>query len=332
MFPIFLFLLLKSSFSIFDEESATLTIKSENDFDKDYSSSSNILYLYVNNVEEIPSSSFFYFSTILYVKIGDSVKTIGSRAFSACGSLQTIIFGNSVETIESNAFSNCVELRSISLPDSLLTIGDQAFTVCTSITSINIPTNVNTIGTNPFTNCGMLKSITVSDGSENYEVYNYFLYDIKTNTIISYPPGQTQRSITIPNSIKTIGPSAFSACDSIQTLNIGSVQTIESQAFLRCISLQTLNLGSVQTIGAMAFSSCYSLNEIFYYGDNEPDIQTMSFNGLRDTIKVYVLKNYSSDTFGDFLVEKILQPPQSKTIYHTYKYKQNLKQFSFLNY
>ena len=310
MFPILLFLLTKSSFSIFDEESATLTIESQDDFGNGYSSSSNILYLYVYNVDGIPMFSFDSFSKLISVEIGDSVKTIGSYAFSSCNSLETIIFGNSVETIQSysfgwckslknislpnslltinnkafyycgslrsinfgdsietigsEAFYYCDSLKSISLPNSLLTIDDEAFSFCDSLTTINIPRNVNTIGINPFLCCDELTSITISEGNGNYAVYNEeycFLYEIKTNKIISYLLTQTQKSITIPNTIKIIGDFAFYSENSIETVNFGSVQTIGTKSFGLVRQLKTIIFGnSFETIGSSAFYNCLLLS------------------------------------------------------------------------
>ena len=257
----------------------------------------------------IGDSAFSYCDSILTISLR-SVQTIESNTFYSCGSLRSINFGDSIETIGSEAFYSCELLTSISLPDSLLTIGDQAFSFCNKLTTINIPQNVKIIGINPFLGCDELTSISISESNENYAVYDQeicFLYEIKTNKIISYPLGQTQRNITIPNSIKTIGSRAFSSCSSLQTINLGSIQTIE----------------------LTAFSNCHSLNEIFFYGYNEPDILSNAFLNCPETLKVYVLKNYPSETFGEFPVNKIIPLPPSK-LSHTSKNKQPPKTFFFM--
>ena len=71
-------------------------------------------------------------------------------------------------------------------------------------------------------------------------------------------------SITIPNSVTTIGSSAFYDCSSLTSVTIGNgVRTIEGGAFSSCSSLASITIpNSVRTIGGLAFSYCSSLASI----------------------------------------------------------------------
>ncbi|MGN0448031.1 MAG: leucine-rich repeat protein, partial [Acutalibacteraceae bacterium] len=71
-------------------------------------------------------------------------------------------------------------------------------------------------------------------------------------------------SITIPDSVKTIGDSAFHECDSLTNVTIGnSVEIIGNGAFSWCDSLTSVTIGnSVETVGDSAFSWCNSLTSI----------------------------------------------------------------------
>ena len=78
----------------------------------------------------------------------------------------------------------------------------------------------------------------------------------KNYTLLSFC-NQIQ-SVTIPESVTSIGKSAFEHCSKLDSLTIKGVATsIGAYAFASCTSLTSLSLvGSFQTIGDFAFASC----------------------------------------------------------------------------
>ena len=62
-----------------------------------------------------------------YVKLPDTLLTVGNASFECCYALEKVDFGYGVQTIEFEAFSNCKMLREITLPVSLKTIVKTAF-------------------------------------------------------------------------------------------------------------------------------------------------------------------------------------------------------------
>ena len=72
------------------------------------------------------------------------------------------------------------------------------------------------------------------------------------------------KSVTIPNSIRTIGEDAFYDCDGITYVKIGTgVTTIPSDCFNDCDSITSVDIGSnVTEIGDYAFADCGSLSYI----------------------------------------------------------------------
>ena len=81
------------------------------------------------------------------------------------------------------------------------------------------------------------------------------LYDIHHTKI---------QSVTIPESVTSIGRAAFMNCTGLTSLTIKGVATsIGAVAFSTCTSLTSLSLvGSFQTIGEHAFASCNSLTSL----------------------------------------------------------------------
>ena len=85
------------------------------------------------------------------------------------------------------------------------------------------------------------------------------LYDIHHTKI---------QSVTIPESVTSIGRAAFMNCTGLTSLTIKGVATsIGAGAFSTCTSLTSLSLvGSFQTIGDYAFASCHSLTSLSLTG------------------------------------------------------------------
>ena len=76
-------------------------------------------------------------------------------------------------------------------------------------------------------------------------------------------------SITFPNQLKTIGNSAFYNCDALTAITLpNSLTTIGENAFEECDGLKTIIFGSgLTTIAADAFRSCALVDDIYCYAD-----------------------------------------------------------------
>ena len=79
-----------------------------------------------------------------------------------------------------------------------------------------------------------------------------------------YQFGRNIRSVTIPQSVTSIGDYAFTDCEELNSLTIKDAATsIGNSAFAECYKLTTLSLGEkITTIGKYAFSECHKLNNV----------------------------------------------------------------------
>ena len=79
-----------------------------------------------------------------------------------------------------------------------------------------------------------------------------------------YQFGRNIRSVTIPQSVTSIGDSAFAGCHNLDSVTIKDAATsIGSWAFDECYKLTTLSLGkNITTIGDYAFLDCHTLDNV----------------------------------------------------------------------
>ena len=172
--------------------------------------------------------------------------------------------GSVCESIGSSAFWYCTSLTSVTIPDNVTSIGYGAFCFCTSLTSVTIPNSVTSIGNSVFGKCTSLTSIEVDVNNTAYKSIDGNLYSKDGTTIIIYARGKTDTSFVIPNSVTSIGSSAFSGCTSLASVTIpNSVTSIGSDAFSGCTSLTSVTISdSVISIGNYAFSGCSKLTSV----------------------------------------------------------------------
>ena len=230
-----------------------------------------------NNVTSIGERAFFYCDSLTSIVISSTVSSIGVDAFLACSKLKQIdvslenknyisIDGNLYTKDEITLIQYAIgkQEKSFNVPNSVRSIGDYAFYGCNSLENIVISDSVTNIGENAFASCYNLEQIEVSSDNRNYMSIDGNLYTKDGKTLIQYAIGKQEISFNIPNSVTSIGDSAFDWCTSLTSIVIpNSVTSIGERAFNNCNSLTSIVIpNSVTSIGDSAFSSCNNLTSI----------------------------------------------------------------------
>ena len=164
-----------------------------------------------------------------------------------------------IRIICDRAFDWCCSLSNIVIPDSVASIGKEAFSYCISLESISIPKSVICLNDNPFVDWdGKLECL-----SPDFIYEDDILFNKDKSRIISFR-NQNIKSYVIPNSVTSIGDSAFWGCRSLSDIVIpSSVTSIGDCAFWDCSSLSDIIIpSSVTSIGDSAFEGCYFQNDI----------------------------------------------------------------------
>lgn len=222
---------------------------------------------------------YSYQTYITNAVIKYSVTSIGSYAFYNCTSLESITIPDRVTSIGMGAFFGCISLENITLPDSTTSIDSDAFLGCISLESITIPSEVTLIGVDAFCGCEVLTEIHVDESNTTYCSEQGVLFNKERTRLVCYPAGKTEDSYTIPTGVTSIGPSAFSWCNSLTSITIqAGVTSIGSRAFFGCRSLTNITIPrNVTSIGDYAFNDCTALTDV-YYGGTEAERNAISIN------------------------------------------------------
>ncbi len=221
----------------------------------------------------IPSSvvnigSVAFHHTPWYENQSDGVVYLNNVLYSYKGAMPentSIAVKEGTVSIADGAFYGCHSLVSITIPNSVTSIGSCAFMSCGSLVSINLPNSVTSIGSFAFHYTPWYESQPDGVVYLNNVLYSYE-GEMPENTSIAVRKGtvciaggafydyDNLVSITMPNSVKSIGELAFFQCSGLTSATIpNGVTSIGKQAFERTRLTSITIPNSVTHIGEEAF-------------------------------------------------------------------------------
>lgn len=189
-----------------------------------------------------------------------TTETYASGAFYNKTTLKSVSLPRTMTDIGKYAFYMCKGLTSVSMPSCITAIRGSSLRACTSLTSIVVPRDVTHIEYGAFKSSTAITSLSVEEGNTVFDSRD------NCNAIIETATNKLAfacKTSIIPETVVTVGSSAFEECLLTSIAVPASVTVLEVAAFYNCPNLKTVNiLGNIVSMGYATFKNCVSLTSI----------------------------------------------------------------------
>lgn len=203
----------------------------------------------------LPAAAAGYTSGDFTYKLNDDGSAIITQ-YSGSAAALTIpssLDGHTVKQIGSYAFEKNTTLTSVSIPETVTELEYLAFEDCTNLTAVTIPSGLTSAGSSngAFSGCSALTTVQFGSGLTSIP-----------NALFE---GTGLKTITLPESVTSIGMWAFANCAKLEQVSFpAGLTSIDLCAFENCTALTAVTLPKRLTeLGNEVFANCSALKSVW---------------------------------------------------------------------
>lgn len=232
-------------------------------------------------VTEIGYSAFLECPNLTTVIIPDSIKSIGYYAFNDCDSLASVIIGSGVTSMKSDAFLNCESLKKVNYTGDINSWAQIVFD--------DYFANPLHCARNLYINDQLVTEANITTATEISAYAFYYCCSLV--------------SVTIGNSVMSIGSSAFEYCYKLvevinhSQLNITKDSTSNGYVGRYALEVKTSGSSSTDNENGYLFYTYNGTNYLLGYDGTDTELTLpANYNGQSYEIYNYAFYKYSSLT------------------------------------
>ena len=289
-----------------------------------------------NTVTTIGKRAFYGCTNLTSIEIPDSVTYIGEYCFWNCNRLQKIKLSKKIQTINQGLLEGCSSLTEIEIPEGVESIGYAAFKSCDKLTTITLPASLTSLSGAAIARLNRLTEVKVADGNNSFKFENGMLLSKDGKKM--YMALLTLTEINVPNGVVSIVGDTLSGSSATKIILPDTVSSnLSGTVFNGMNKLSTIELSSTSKNLKLVDGNLYSYDGkrfIKYMGSSKnftvPEgvetlvsrciTKSMTTLNLPSTLKV--IEGWSLESMSGV---NLLNIPASVTTMYTYSFHANTK-------
>ncbi len=199
---------------------------------------------------------------------------------------ESLCFPEGVKKIADYAFKECIGIKSIVIPEGVTYIGGYVFDECSGLVELTLPESLKTIN-GVISDCSNLRTVNYNAISCNNRIFQdcYAIRYVNIGDKVKCIPDRFIESstslttLTIPESVTSIGKDAFYNCKNLNVVKYNPVNcAVTDRVFYKCNRLENIAIGKkVESVSTNLLYGCTALKQI---AANNKNVNYSSVGGV----------------------------------------------------